>query len=87
MAQRTFKEEFAAFCAAQYSAVEPDDLPAAQRLEAEAAFMMGINIGFYRGFTCDDAEGIKLDAEIRAFADDYMKRVEAAGIPLGARRS
>ena len=87
MAERTFKEEFAAFCAAQYSAADPDDLPVAQRLEAEAAFMMGVNIGFYRGFGCEDDEAIKLDAEIRAFADDYLKRVEAAGIPLGARRS
>ena len=87
MVERTFKQEFAAFCAAQYSVSSPDELADAQRLEAEAAFMMGVNIGFYRGFGCLDDEAIALDKEIRAFGDDYLKRVEAAGISLGQRRS
>ncbi|WP_299949106.1 hypothetical protein [uncultured Ruegeria sp.] len=87
MADESFASAFKAYCAAQYGAADPSDLPIRQKLEAEDAFYAGAQHGFYSGFGAIDDEAFLLDRELRAFGENIVKRYADAGLPLGQRRS
>lgn len=87
MAEPTAAQTFRSFCATQYGVIDPSHLPDQQRLEAEDAFMAGVQFGFYSGFGALDDEAMVLDAEIRAFGERIVERYREAGLPLGQRRS
>jgi hypothetical protein len=82
-----FADRFRSFCAAQYGVADPTELPDRQRLEAEDAFMAGASAGFYQGFGCTDLESVSAHNELTSFGKRILERYEAAGLPLGARRS
>ena len=87
MAEPTAAETFRSFCATQYGVFDPSHLPARQRLEAEDAFMAGVQFGFYSGWAALDEEAMRLDKEIRAFGARIVDRYQEAELPLGQRRS
>lgn len=85
--QTFFADRFRSFCAAQYGAADPSELPARQRLEAEDAFYAGASAGFCHGFVADLNEASAANQELRAFGARIVQRYEEAGLPLGQRRS
>lgn len=82
-----FAKQFEVFCAAQYGAASPDDLPDKQRLEAEDAFFAGALAGFHHGADGDFEQLFFANAELSDFGKRIVQRYVDAGLPTGRRPS